>query len=653
MALKCAILFSMPSDLTNGTSRPNDDKSPLERAQERLYRPGEMIDITPPTLPRQQPSYIAPQPVRWTPPPPPKAPKKGFPLAVWFLIIAVLFFLAALGVAATLFILGTRSVSNNNITITVQGPASIASGTAVPLTITVTNHNPAAISNTDITLTFPDGTRSADDVTQPLVRYTNSLGTIAAGGNDTQTVQAVLFGSANQTVTIPVTFEYHTANSDALFTKEQDYTFTITSAPLAITVNTVSSIATGQPLGIAVAVRSNATTVLNNIAVVATYPPGFTPNSSANATTSNSYFNIGTLQPGQEKDFTIEGTLSGTDNTQLAFDFTVGTAATDGTPTLGVAYASQEAQVTLEKPFLATSLSLNNANTNPIIVSAGQPISGVISWVNSVSSAITNGVVTIQLSGNALNPSSVTTPDGFYNSSSQTLSFDGQSEPSLATLNAGDAGTGSFTLYTLTGNALNTLRMPTIMLTVSVAGQHSGNGTTETIHNTLTQKIELATNLVLTSSVVHKNGPFPNTGAQPPVVGQPTTYTVLWGVTNNLNAVGGATVTAIVPTYVTFTGQVTPSDGSLTYNATTHAVTWKIGNIPAGTVGASALQAAFQVSLTPSATQAQTSPILIGNQTLTGTDRFTNTQVGNTADALDIETPTDPGYNNTFGTVGN
>ena len=441
------------------------------------------------------------------PPPPPKPPKKGLSIAVWFLISAAAFFVIAIGVAAVFFILGTRSVTNNNITITVQGPASIASGTAVPLTVTVTNHNPAAISNSDITLDFPDGTRSASDITQPLTRYTNSIGTIAAGGNSTQTVQAVLFGSANQTVTIPVTFEYHTANSDAIFTKQQNYTFTITSAPLSITLKTVNSIATGQPLAIVVGVRSNATTVLSGIAVAAQYPSGFTPTSNASAT-STSFFSIGTLQPGQEKDFTIQGTMSGTDNTQLAFEFTVGTANSDGTQTLGVAYASQEAQITITKPFLATSLSLNNSSTNPVVVSAGQPISGIVTWMNTVTSAITNGEVIVKLSGNALDPSSVTTPGGFYNSSAGTITFTGQTEPSLATLNAGDNGTGSFTLSTLTGKALNSLTNPTIQLAVSVSGQHSGNGTTETINNTLTQTIKLATNLLLTSSVVHTTGPW-------------------------------------------------------------------------------------------------------------------------------------------------
>jgi hypothetical protein len=110
----------------------------------------------------------------------------------------------------------------------------------------------------------------------------------------------------------------------------------------------------------------------------------------------------------------------------------------------------------------------------------------------------------------------------------------------------------------------------------------------------------------------------------------------------------------ILPPYVSYTGQVTPNDGSVTYNASSNTVTWNIGAVPAGTGSSSkALAAAFQISFTPSVSQANTSPVLVGNQVLSGTDRFTDTQVGNTAQALTTQTTGDPAYQPTFGTVGN
>ena len=81
---------------------------------------------------------------------------------------------------------------------------------------------------------------------------------------------------------------------------------------------------------------------------------------------------------------------------------------------------------------------------------------------------------------------------------------------------------------------------------------------------------------------------------------------------------------------------------------------WKIGDVAAGTGTATpAEDAAFQISFTPSVTQSGQEPILVGNQTLTGVDRFTSATVGNTAPDLTTETSTDPAYQQQFGVVGN
>jgi hypothetical protein len=660
---------------------PEEDESSLERVRRRLYEEKNLPPLTPPSL-SHTPRTSVPQgpsvptysqnnfqnsapPTSWTPPPMPKAKaKKRMSWTVLFLGICLLFFVAAGGISAYFFFSGDSSVSSNNIIITVQGPSSISSGATVPLTITIENKNPAAINGSDLSIAYPDGTRSADDITQPLVRYATTIGTIPAGGSVTlPVIKSVLFGSINQAVSIPITFQYNTPNSNALFVKQDTYTSTITSSPLIITAQSVSSVAPGQTFTIALNVRSSGTASLSNIAVDAAYPSGFTPNSivvegaavqaASSSDASGSLIPLGTLAPSEQKTINITGSLSGATADQQSFGFTVGTQATDGSETLGVDYASQTTNITLTKPFLAVSLSLNNAQADPTIVTAGSAISGVVTWINSLTSSITNGSVSIKITGNALDPSRVTATNGYFDSSSNTITYDPQTESSLGLLSPNDTGNGGFSLYTKTNSALNSIQNPTIKLSVTVSGQPSGQNA-QTISNTLTDTIKVATDLTLHSEVVHTSGPFTNSGALPPVPNKPTTYTVELAVSNSMNAVGGAVATMILPDYVTYTGQVTPSDGSVTYDDSTHTVTWTIGNVAAGTGSATKAQtAAFQVSFTPSDSQVGTSPVLVGNQTLTGTDRFTSTSVGMVAPALTIQMPTDSGYSVTFGTVGN
>ena len=640
-----------------------ETKGALERMRSRLYSTEAPATVTPPPLRPVQTE--ATQPAWEQPAPLVVKAKKHFSWTVLFLGVSALFFVLAVGISFFFLVHGGLSVSSNNVIITVQpSTTSIASGGTVQLLVTIQNKNPAPISNADLSMNFPDGTLSADDLTSPLPRYVGTFGTIPAGGSITRTVQAVFFGSVNQSLSIPVTFQYNTPNSNALFTKQQNESLTITSSPLTITSQAVSSIASGQPFTIALSVRSNATTPLNNIAVTGQYPEGFTvqkvqlqlqsgTTKTLPTSTGSPVFTIGTLAPGQQTNINVTGFISGTDNTQGDFQFTVGTAKTDGTPGLSIAYASQSTNITISKPFLAVSLSINHGNTDPTVVTAGESVAGLVTWVNSLATSISNAQVSIALSGNALDPTKVQTANGFFDSSHDTILFTPQTETSLAMLGPSETGNGIFSLSTKTGAELNGVTNPVVKLAVTVTGQPTGSSA-ETITDTLTNTIQVATDLELASKIVHSSGPFPNSGPLPPVPNKETTYTVELSVSNTVNSIAGATATMILPPYVKFTGTMSPTDGSLSYNDADSTVTWKVGDVDPGTgISAPPITAAFQIAFVPSDSQSQSTPILVGNQTLTGTDRFTNAQVGNTAPALTTQTPSDPGYNNSFGTVGN
>jgi len=101
-----------------------------------------------------------------------------------------------------------------------------------------------------------------------------------------------------------------------------------------------------------------------------------------------------------------------------------------------------------------------------------------------------------------------------------------------------------------------------------------------------------------------------------------------------------------LPSYVSFTGLTNPT-GSITYNDSTRTVQWTVGDLASG----ASSQAAFQISFLPSSSQENSSPPLVGNQNLTGTDRFTQTGVSATAGSLSTQAPNDPAYTQSDGIV--
>ncbi|MFZ2984079.1 MAG: hypothetical protein WA053_03305, partial [Minisyncoccia bacterium] len=275
-------------------------------------------------------------------------------LASIFLGGAVLFFLVALAVAGYFFYFGSNSVSVDKIAISIQGPTTVAGGDTVPLSVTITNKNPVAVENAIIEISFPDGTRSATNVLAAYPRYVENLGTLESGETVTRSVKAVIFGGAGQALSLPVSFSYGTVNSNAVFEKKSSYALAISSTPLSVTVDALTETVSGAPITFMVTVRSNATIALSNVVLSATSPFGFSVTSSSIPLT-NSSFLLGTLAPGASKQVKMTGTLTGQQNDQRVFHFTVGTAKSSQDQTLAVTYMTQDATVTIAAPFITTA----------------------------------------------------------------------------------------------------------------------------------------------------------------------------------------------------------------------------------------------------------------------------------------------------------
>lgn len=620
-----------------------DDLGSLERARERLY--GRTIDLhTRPTLTGADGRDL---PHKWEEDPLRRALHQGgrhVRLAGIFFIGALLFFLIALGVAGYVFYVGGNSVSVDKITIDIQGPTTIAGGDIVPLSLTITNKNAVAIENATIEIDFPNGTRSADDMLQDYPRYIESLGTLASGASVTRSVKAVVFGGAGQTLTLPVSISYGAIGSNAVFVKKSSYPLTVSTTPLSLSVDTLAETVSGQPFTLTLTVRSNTTVPLENVVIAGAFPFGFAVTSSS-LPLNNSSFLLGALSPGDSSKVTLTGTLTGQDSEQHVFHFTVGTAKTAHDQTLAINYMTQDAAVTITAPFISTTLALNGDTSPNIVMTPGSRQNITLSYANTLSTNITNATIAIAISGTSVDYNSIQTASGFYRSADHTVVFSQDNDPTLATLAPGASGFGSLTFLTLPTNVLTPA--PTIRFTISVSGTRVGQtNVPEHISASATKTAKVATSIVLSASSLHASGPLGTSGPVPPRAGQATTYTIVWNALDAGSAIAAGSVSATLPSYVSYTG-LTTGAGTFSYDAGSHIVSWNIGDIAQGAKA----QGAFQVSFTPSTSQKGDVPLLVGAASFSGYDRFAGVQISATADPVTTETKGDPGYVSSFGTV--
>jgi hypothetical protein len=243
--------------------------------------------------------------------------------------------------------------------------------------------------------------------------------------------------------------------------------------------------------------------------------------------------------------------------------------------------------------------------------------------------------VVVALGGSGIESGSISSANGFYRSSDATITFSKETLPALARLGPGQTGNGSFA-FTVLGGAAGDLRNPTVTLNISVSGRRmSERNVPMTVSSTITRTLKVQTDLGLVATL-RRDGAFTNSGPVPPKADTETTYTVNWSLNNSVNSVGGAAVSAVLPSYVRYTGKTFPVDASVSYNETTRTVTWNAGDVPAGT---SAKEIQFQIAFTPSASQRSTTPIIMQSATYAGTDRFTGERITGTAQELNATIP--------------
>jgi len=572
-------------------------------------------------------------------------------------LFSALFFIVSIGVSFFFFFGGVTSVSSQNIDIEIQGPPTIGGGETLQLEVSVTNKNAVPLELADLLIEYPDGTRSAEDLKAPLPRVRESVGTISSGESARKTFQAVLFGEENKSAEISVTIEYRLQGSNAIFYKEATYPVLLSSAPLRLSVKALKETTSGQPADFTVTVESNTTSVLKNILLVAEYPAGFTyKEADPKPSFGNTSWLLGDVPVKGKRTITIRGVLSGQEDEERVFRFSAGVPSDTDEKTLVTAFVTSANTVAIKRPFLSTSIALNGETGADFTAMRGRTIRADLTWTNNTSSVITDAEIKVALKGAALDKESVSVDGGFYQSLNSTILWDKKTEPELSSIEPGGSGTISFTFAPLRLD-VGALRNPTILITVDVSGTRSSEARVpEKITASEERVVRVSSDLLLASQAVYFSGSFTNAGPLPPKAEVETTYTVIWTLTNSSNTASNVSVTASLPSYVRWVGNVSPAafpkGESLEFSTIGGTVTWSVENIAAG-VGYTSppKQIAFQIGFTPSISQVGTSPMLVGAQKLEGLDQFTDSIVGDVRPELTTLLRTEPTFRSEQGIV--
>jgi len=553
----------------------------------------------------------------------PKQKKKRLSYLELFFVGSIVFFILAGAGAAFLFFSGNNTVSTRNVAIAIDGPTEIRAGEVLPLQIVITNRNSVPMELTDLVVEFPPGTRSETDVTVQLPRIRESLGTIESGQSVNRTVRAVMFGQADTNLEINVSVEYRVPSSNAIFLSEGTYALPISQSPASITVESLQEVVSGQETVLTVTVTSNVSDLLDNLLLVAEYPPGFSFKSATpSAIAGSNTWRLGDIEAGGKRTVTIRGTFSGEDGDERVVHFTAGTENGAQKDEIAAPLATGDVSLKLAKPFISLALSLDGALATEKTVARGVPVRADIRWTNNLSTRAQDVEIEVKLNGSILDRATVVPQRGFWRSSDNTVVFNRETDGALSDVAPGATGVYSFTFNSLAPQ-LGTFKNPEITLSATVRARRVvENRVPEVVESTTSSRVLIATDLALQSSLTYLSG------SRPPKADTETTYLVSWTVSNTANAIANASVSAALPSYVRFVQG--SSNDAIAYNTIGGVVTWTIGDLEAG----ASKTATFQVALTPSLSQVNQTPTVVSDQRVYGFDRFTRTQLERTTPSL-------------------
>lgn len=562
-------------------------------------------------------------------------------------VFSILFFLLASGVAAFVFFGGMNSVSTKNVDIKITGPISVGGGQEASFDISIINDNNVGLNSASLLVEYPTSTRSVDDLSKELSKERFALGTIKAGESYNQNIKAVFFGEKDSLKQLKISLEYRVENSSALFYKEKIYDVSISSAPIIITPTYPKEVNSGQEISFNLEIVSNSKDKINDLLINVEYPFGFVFKESSPVPSFNkNIWKFSSLNSGEKKVILIKGNIIGQDNEEKVFRINAGSANKDDERVISVPLAQLMESILIKKSFIGLDIFVGGENGN-LVTQGGSQVATEFTVRNNLPSELFNTSVSVVFRGAAFDKLSVIpSNDGFFQSLNNTISWDKRSVTEFSEMPPGSQKELSFRLIPLLYSNITAGAKPEIEITITAKGERIlESGSVEQVSATEIRKITLGTDINLSAKVVRSVGNIENSGPIPPKVDQPTTYTIVWGVSNSFNQISNVEVRAVLPSYVKWTNIKSPANEIISYNEVTKEVVWNVGSVLPNTgFGSSKKEVQFQLEFLPSSSQIGQSPAISGQAVLSGLDKITGQKISAKANAVTINFSGDSSY---------
>lgn len=199
----------------------------------------------------------------------------------------------------------------------------------------------------------------------------------------------------------------------------------------------------------------------------------------------------------------------------------------------------------------------------------------------------------------------------------QTIKYDKKYVPAFAQLQPQGEGTIDIEIPTL--SAGSSTKDAAIRITLEGSMDTVGNDRSVRVIRVapITFRYRSDASLASEARYFTEEGAPLGTGPLPPVAGKTTSYRIFWSVNKTLHPLENLQVTAVLPASVAWGAASSSQAGTLSYDDATRTVTWNLNRMPEDV---DALEASFEIQLTPTEFDVGRFAQLLGESRLSATD---------------------------------
>lgn len=559
--------------------------------------------------------------------------------------------LTALAAVSGYFIYQALTVKD--IALTMQAPREAQLGRPFELQVGFANQSGQILKDAAVVLSLPDG---VSFLGAPLDQRneTRSVGSIGIGSMSAETFSLIALKDAQSVKKIHAALSYQGLAGRSRFERNEDFELAVGTPAVAFDLRVPEKIFSGEEFETLVSYRNASDIDFSGLELRVDLPPAFAfKSSTVKPDVGTTVWRVGSLLKGSEGEFAIRGVLVGPEKSFFEVKLTLTAAFLGKTYIINTTAASI---AIASSPLALTVLANGSADA---VARPGDSLRYELRFTNNTDVGLRDVVIQAKLVGELYDFETLNAPQLFFNSLTNTLTWNAANAPQLRVLQAGASGAVEFAVRLRPDYPIKrvndkdfTLKLaariesPTVP---SFIGAEKTIGLSDLV-------IKIAGQTTIDTRVFFRDAVsgFVNKGPLPPRVNTPTNFTAHWMITNYATDVENVTVRAFLLSGVRWTGKVKSTINAVpTFNERTQEVIWAIDRIPAtrGVLGLP-IEAVFQIEATPSINQIGNYLPLISETELRATDTFVDAEIVSTDRAASTALPDDVTVGQQEGIVG-